>query len=64
MSSAAWHVDAGTHTPPRQLVEQQSTPERHACPSTLQELVLPLIGWQMPPEQVPLQQLLLAEHAP
>jgi hypothetical protein len=46
-----------------QSVEQQSVPTEHACPTTLHVAVVPGTGWQVPPEQLPVQQLLLAEQA-
>ena len=64
MSSAAWQDHAGTQTPLRQLVEQHSTPDAQLCPSTSHAFVLPGICAHTPPEQVPVQQLLLAEHEP
>lgn len=61
---AAWQEYAGTHAPPLQFVEQQSTPEVHVSPSTLHTDEVPVIVVHLPPEQLPLQQLLWAEQVP
>jgi hypothetical protein len=61
-SLLAWHPEAEAHLPLLQFVEQQSAPEAHDCPRTLHTVVT---GAQVPPAQLPEQQLLLvAEQDP
>jgi hypothetical protein len=54
----------GVQNPPWQFVEQQSAPVEHPWPWSLHKSVEPGIGAQLPPEQLPVQQLLSAEQAP
>jgi hypothetical protein len=60
----ALHVYWRSQKPFLQRVEQQSAPLKQACPMTLHAAVDPGMGWQVPPEQLPVQQLLLAEQVP
>jgi hypothetical protein len=46
-----------------QRLEQHSVLPWQVSPRTLHVAVDPGGGWHVPPEQLPLQQLLLAEHA-
>jgi hypothetical protein len=58
----ALQAEAAVQNPPWQFVEQQSAPVEHAWPWTLHTPVEPGIAAQLPPAQLPVQQLPSAEH--
>jgi hypothetical protein len=50
-SLLAWHPDAAAHLPALQFVEQHSTPEEHAWPTTLHAAACPGTAAQVLPLQ-------------